>query len=116
MKESRLHIYSVPEGVNQYQDAFLFVGETQIDLMAFKVNLSQSWDGLAPNRVDNGVAIVRLEGKASLSLMLLSYQYAFRDNKPALAAAVGVILALIIISLTVLYLFIVRKQDKEANV
>ncbi len=53
---------------------------------------------------------------ASLSLMLLSYQYAFRDNKPALAAAVGVILALIIISLTVVYLLIVRKQNKEANI
>jgi len=68
MKESRLHIYSVPEGVNKYQGASLFVGETPIDLMAVKVNLSQSWDGLAPNRVDNGVAIFRLEGKATFTL------------------------------------------------
>ncbi len=51
---------------------------------------------------------------ASLSLMLLAYQYAFRDNQPALAAAVGVILSLVIISLTLIYLWVINRQRKEA--
>ncbi len=68
MQPSRVHVYSLPEGVNAYQDAELFIGETPVDLMAVKINLSQTWDGLAPNRVDNGAAIIRLEGKALVTV------------------------------------------------
>lgn len=49
---------------------------------------------------------------ASYSLMLLSYQYAFDVNADAsLAAAVGVILSLIIISLTLMYLKISKPKE-----
>jgi len=51
---------------------------------------------------------------ASESLMLLAYQYAFGAyNKPAMAAATGVILSIIIITLTLVYLWVVKRQSKE---
>ncbi len=50
---------------------------------------------------------------ASVSLLLLSYQYAFQSFDAGASAAVGVILALIIIALTVVYLRLSRpKKDK----
>ena len=50
---------------------------------------------------------------ASVSLLLLSYKYAFRDFDGGASAAVGVLLAAIIIVLTVLYLWMLRpKKDK----
>ena len=45
---------------------------------------------------------------ASLSLMLLSYNYAFADAKPQLGAAVGVILSLIILACTGVYYLVLR--------
>ena len=53
---------------------------------------------------------------ASVSLLLLSYKYAFRDFDGGASAAVGVLLAAIIIVLTVLYLWMLRpKKDKMRN-
>lgn len=50
---------------------------------------------------------------ASVSLLLLSYQYAFQSFDAGASAAVGCILALIIIVLTVIYLRLSRpKKDK----
>lgn len=51
---------------------------------------------------------------ASVSLLLLSYQYAFTDFDGGASAAVGVILAAIIIVLTVFYLYLSKpKKDKN---
>lgn len=52
---------------------------------------------------------------ASLSLMLLAYQYAFTYNLPAQASAVGVILSIIIIGLTLVYFAVVNRQKREGN-
>lgn len=53
---------------------------------------------------------------ASVSLLLLSYKYAFKDFDGGASAAVGVLLAAIIIVLTVLYLWMLRpKKDKMRN-
>lgn len=53
-------------------------------------------------------------GTSSLTLMLLSYQYAFEGSitKPAHSAAVGVILSLFIILMTVLYFAVIKRQKK----
>lgn len=50
---------------------------------------------------------------ASLSLLLLSYKYAFRSGDAGASAAVGVILALIIIALTVVYLRLSRPKKER---
>ena len=48
---------------------------------------------------------------ASMSLMLLSYNYAFSDAKPQYGAAVGVILSLIILAFTGAYFLVLRLTD-----
>lgn len=50
---------------------------------------------------------------ASVSLLLLSYKYAFRSGDAGASAAVGVILALIIIALTVVYLRLSRPKKER---
>ena len=50
---------------------------------------------------------------ASVSLLLLSYKYAFRDFDGGASAAVGVLLAAIIIVLTVLYLWMLRPKKNK---
>lgn len=53
---------------------------------------------------------------ATISLLLLSYQYAFESFDAGASAAVGVILACIIIVLTVIYLRLSRpRKDKISN-
>ncbi|HPD02339.1 MAG TPA: sugar ABC transporter permease [Eubacteriales bacterium] len=50
---------------------------------------------------------------ASVSLLLLSYQYAFQKFDASASAAVGVILSFIIIALTVVYLRLSARRDKD---
>jgi multiple sugar transport system permease protein len=50
---------------------------------------------------------------ASESLMLLAYQYAFRDGNAAYSSATSVILSIFIILLTVLYLALIKKQGRK---
>lgn len=52
---------------------------------------------------------------SSLSLMLLSYQYAFEDLEYAKAAASSIFLALIILAFTCLYFGIVRYFERREN-
>ena len=48
---------------------------------------------------------------ASISLMYLCYRYTFIDHEAGMGAACGVILAIIIISLSVLYFKLSKKED-----
>jgi multiple sugar transport system permease protein len=52
---------------------------------------------------------------ASVSLLLLSYQYAFQSGEAGKSAAVGVILSIIIIALTLVYLRLSRPQKNQAK-
>jgi multiple sugar transport system permease protein len=51
----------------------------------------------------------------SMSLMLLSYQYAFIDFEQARGAAVSVVLTVIILAFTVLYFVVTKKLNKGEN-
>ena len=51
-------------------------------------------------------------GQASMSLMLLSYKYAFIDSELAMGAAVSVVLTIIILAFTVLYFVLTKKLNK----
>lgn len=53
---------------------------------------------------------------ASVSLLLLSYQYAFVDYDGGASAAVGVILAAIIIALTVVYLYLSKPKKNTEKI
>lgn len=61
--------------------------------------------------------MVMLDGgtDASVTLMLLSYNYAFKDWRAGLSAATGVILAVIILAFTLLYFFVQKRVSKEAD-
>jgi multiple sugar transport system permease protein len=48
---------------------------------------------------------------ASISLMYLCYRYTFIDHEAGMGAACGVILAIIIVSLSVLYFKLSKKED-----
>ena len=52
---------------------------------------------------------------ASMSLMLLSYSYAFRDSEFAYAAATSVILTIIIIAFTMLYFAVTNYLNKKGE-
>ena len=52
---------------------------------------------------------------ASMSLMLLSYSYAFRDSEFGYAAATSVILTLIIIACTILYFIVTKYLEKKGE-
>jgi multiple sugar transport system permease protein len=52
---------------------------------------------------------------ASLSLLLLSYNYYFESMDASSSAAVGVILSLIIIMLTIIYLRVSRPKTEEVK-
>lgn len=48
---------------------------------------------------------------ASISLMYLCYRYTFIDHEAGMGAACGVVLAIIIVSLSVLYFKLSKKED-----
>lgn len=68
MQFSKAYIYAIPEGVNAYTEAEVYIGDTKVDIYAVKVNISQVWNGLAPNRVDNGYIVMELEGKMTVTV------------------------------------------------
>lgn len=70
MKDSKAYIYTVPEGVPLYEDAEVFIGDTKADIYQVKVNLSQVWNGLAPNRTNNGYIVMELEGKMVVTVKM----------------------------------------------
>jgi multiple sugar transport system permease protein len=52
---------------------------------------------------------------ATVSLLLLSYQYAFQNGEAGKSAAVGVILSVIIIALTLVYLKLSKPKKNNAK-
>ena len=57
--------------------------------------------------------VIGNKGDSSISLMLLSYMYAFEDFEYAEAAATSVILALIIITFTIIYFVAIKRFEKK---
>lgn len=68
MKESMVKLTSAPDEITQYEEMELYANGVKVDLYNVKVNDSQFWNGLAPNRTDAAVAIIQLEGKVTLTI------------------------------------------------
>ena len=51
-----------------YEPMHLYHGEDEIPVYACKINFSHTWNAEAPQRINNGVAIIELEGRAKLRL------------------------------------------------
>ena len=66
--ESKIRFSDFISEEYEYKQMKLFVGDKQIPLYNCKTNMSQNWHPLAPSRMNNSVAIMELEGKATLKL------------------------------------------------
>lgn len=51
-----------------YGQMHLYFGDQEIPVYACKINYSHSWHADAPQRIDNGVAVIEIKGKAKLKL------------------------------------------------
>lgn len=70
LPSSPVDVMDLPNGVNQYTYSRLYTIDGQeIPLYATKINDSQVWNGLAPNRYDSGLAIVGFHGPFTLRLV-----------------------------------------------
>lgn len=52
----------------KYSQLRMFIGDKQVPLINCKTNMSQIWNGEAPSRMNNSVAIIELEGKVEIKL------------------------------------------------
>ena len=67
-KISKVGLYSAPEGVSIAKDVTMQINGESVDLYEVMVNNSQRWNGLAPDRIPNYVAIIQLEGRATIEV------------------------------------------------
>ena len=66
--KSLINYAPVPEGILTSQNLKLFENGNEIPLYNVKTNTSQTWNGDAPNRIDNSVGIVSKNGPITLVL------------------------------------------------
>lgn len=64
-----VHLVSVPDGVEKYDDVKVSVEETPLDLFNVKVNNSHSWIANPTNRSDSGVGYFSLVGKTTITVV-----------------------------------------------
>lgn len=67
-KENKVHIYSIPEGVEKYENAKLLLNGTECPMYLVKTNALHSWSGDNYVRQNNGVAIFSLEGRVNVEV------------------------------------------------
>lgn len=58
---------TLPEEV-QYSQLRMYIGDKKVPLYNCKTNISQTWSGEAPSRMNNAVALIELEGKVEIKL------------------------------------------------
>ena len=68
LKQSKVRFSNTLDESYVYPQMKLFVKDKQIPLFNCKTNFSQLWNGDAPQRMNNSVATIELEGKVELKL------------------------------------------------
>lgn len=66
--DSYIQSYSIPNNVKKYEEAEVSLSDQEISLYNVKINTSQVWNAVAPNRADNGVAIFQLLGRTTVKV------------------------------------------------
>lgn len=64
--ESKIRAYEIPSGAERYEDAEISVGGEILPVYSVMVNTSQVWSGTDYRRVENGVCLFELDGKAQV--------------------------------------------------
>jgi hypothetical protein len=67
-KVSKARIPPQEDNVPQFKNVRLYVAGKRVPIFSTKINVSQTFDGEAPDRIDSGVASFQLEGKATMIL------------------------------------------------
>lgn len=52
----------------RYSQLRMFIGDKEVPLFNCKTNMSQTWNGEAPSRMNNAVALIELEGKIEVKI------------------------------------------------
>ena len=52
----------------KYSQMRMYIGDKQVPLYNVKTNISQTWSGEAPSRMNNAVSIIELEGKVNIKI------------------------------------------------
>ena len=69
-KRNKVHVPTLVEDQPTYSQMRLYIGDKQVPVYNVKTNFSQIWHPEAPNRINNAVASIGLEGKVTLKLQL----------------------------------------------
>lgn len=67
-KISKVRFCDEIEETYKYSQLRMFIGDKKIPIYNCKTNISQTWNGEAPSRMNNAVAIIELEGKIEIKL------------------------------------------------
>lgn len=65
-KTNRVRVYDIPEGVERYSGAEVYINGEEIPVYSVMVNTSQSWTANNYRRVQNGVCLLELDGTATM--------------------------------------------------
>lgn len=52
----------------KYNQLKMYIGDKEVPIYNCKTNMSQTWNGEAPSRMNNSVALIELEGKVEIKL------------------------------------------------
>ena len=61
----------------KYNQLKMYIGDKEVPIYNCKTNMSQTWNGEAPSRMNNSVALIELEGKVEIKLQA---NFAFLDE------------------------------------
>ena len=67
-KTNRVRVYDIPEGVERYSGAEVYINGEEIPVYSVMVNTSQSWTANNYRRVQNGVCLLELDGTATVTV------------------------------------------------
>ena len=61
----------------KYNQLKMYIGDKEVPIYNCKTNMSQTWNGEAPSRMNNSVVLIELEGKVEIKLQA---NFAFLDE------------------------------------
>lgn len=84
---NRIRFYPLPEGVEEFQEAEVYLGDERLPLYSVLVNTSQVWTPDNYQRIENGVAYFELDGKVTVTVKL-PYEINYKSKLRPLSAGI----------------------------
>lgn len=67
-RNSAVCVSEIPQGVNRYEGAEIYIGDKKIPAYSAMVNVSQIWSGNDYQRTESGVCLLELDGTATVKV------------------------------------------------